>query len=263
MHDDLMSLTLAARKLALEIARCPVIEECLANPSAGHPCSKVVAWQRRKLPNRYTAEPWAGHLARAPLLFVSSNPSADDGLAPLGTGEVTWASSDDLILRVTDGCFDEGQPPGVRDGIYQVDAEGQRAPNWIRYWAFARARARDLLGRVPRPGHDYALTEVVHCGSKREHGTWEAASACAPRDLHRVLELSPATVIMCVGKIASWAFAEELGVRGGSVLWGPGLIAGRERTIVRVPGLSAHGSPKSLPAYLEAEQMESLRRLLA
>jgi hypothetical protein len=262
MCDDVRSLTPAARRLALEIARCPVIEECIANLSPGHPCGKVVGWQRRELPNRYTADPWVGHLALAPILFVSSNPSADDGMAPLGPGEVTWAADDDIILQVSDGYFEEGQVPCVRDGIYQVDAEGRRAPNWIRYWAFARARAKELLGRVPRPGHDYALTEVVHCGSRREHGAREAVSSCAPRYLRRVLELSPASVIVCVGAIARGAFEQELGVRGGA-LWGPGPMAGRERAVVRMSGPGARGSPKSLTAYLDVRQMDRLRALLA
>jgi hypothetical protein len=105
--SDAPLLPPAARQLALEIARCPVIAECLAHPSSGHPCSRVVGWQRRQLPQRYTADPWVGHLAVAPILFVSSNTSADGGVEPLGPDEITWSSDDELLLQVSDGYFDE------------------------------------------------------------------------------------------------------------------------------------------------------------
>jgi hypothetical protein len=260
--DTVELVTAEARRLALEIARCPLIAECLAHPLSGHPCDKVVGWQRRQLPHRYTADPWVGHLSVAPILFVSSNPSADDGVEPLAPGEIVWSSNDDLILQVSDRYFDEGQTPGVEGGIYQVDAEGRRAPNWIRYWAFARARAAELLGCAPRPGLDYALTEVVHCGSKGEHGVWEAVTVCAPRYLSRVLELSPATVVVCVGSVAKWVFEKQLGIGGDSALWGPDNVAGRERAVLRIPAPGARRVRRSLNAHLTTEQLDRLRALL-
>lgn len=71
--------------LLLEIARCPVMEQCAMDGSQGHPCAEIVLHQwpgthnesRRERFRRehHVPEPWVGHLESAPLLFVSSNPS--------------------------------------------------------------------------------------------------------------------------------------------------------------------------------------------
>jgi hypothetical protein len=59
--------------------------------------------------------------------------------------------------------------------------------------------ATDLLGRAPVPGQDYALTEVVHCGSGVERGVDEALETCSSRYLKRVISLSPAKLLVLVG----------------------------------------------------------------
>lgn len=69
----------------LEVARCPILEQCLEAAQPSHPCAGVVLTQwsdvspteriatwraRHQLP-----EPWRGRINVAPILFVSSNPS--------------------------------------------------------------------------------------------------------------------------------------------------------------------------------------------
>jgi hypothetical protein len=49
------------------------------------------------------------------------------------------------------------------------------------------------------PGQDYALTEVVHCGSGVERGVDEALETCSSRYLKRVISLSPAKLLVLVG----------------------------------------------------------------
>src|SRR5207245_8440907 len=87
----------AARRLLLEITRCPNVATCRS--ALDHPCAKVVGVQR-KVPDAdfRVPEPWNGSLARAPLLFVASNPSLDDPLGPPRAREVyptpTWTEAD-------------------------------------------------------------------------------------------------------------------------------------------------------------------------
>jgi hypothetical protein len=47
-----------------------------------------------------------------------------------------------------------------------------------RFWFAARARASELLERSAVAGHDFALTEVVHCKSAAGSGVAEAYPTC-------------------------------------------------------------------------------------
>ena len=57
-----------------------------------------------------------------------------------------------------------------------------------------------------RPGEDFALSEVVHCKSKKEEGVASALSTCSGRYLNELLSCSGALVIVLVGKkaLACW-----------------------------------------------------------
>jgi len=65
----------AANALLAQITRCPVAERCLAGE---HPrCSAIVGSQHAAPGGFHGPESWSGHITRAPVLFVSSNPSID------------------------------------------------------------------------------------------------------------------------------------------------------------------------------------------
>jgi hypothetical protein len=121
------------------------------------------------------------------------------------------------------------------DGTVYVDETGNRQSS--RYSVWAKRIAGELLGNeeLLRPGVDYAMTEVVHCASKDQFGTWDAAQTCAERYLSRLLEVSCAGVVVVAGAVAQWAFTEMLGVALGEGMWGPGLLAGRERVVLILP----------------------------
>jgi hypothetical protein len=78
------------------------------------------------------------------------------------------------------------------------------------YWRVVEAIAKDLLGRSPRPGHDYALTEVVRCKSLGEKGARQALDECSGRYLARTLEIAGANVIVALGKLARNGVARHL-----------------------------------------------------
>lgn len=65
-------------ELALAIATCKEIK--VACQEKKHPCNKIVLKQNNQASNtRQSPEPWAGSLEKAPLLFISSNPSISEG----------------------------------------------------------------------------------------------------------------------------------------------------------------------------------------
>ena len=206
-------------------------------------------------------EPWSGHLDRAPILFVSSNPGADAEGALVSDASFTSAWSTEEIVSCYDDPFEPWRKPGIADGVYMTDRSGNPGAKAIRYWVWARARARELLERAPVPGVDYALTEVVHCGSQHEVGVAEAFSTCVDRYFERVLNTAAATVVICVGAWASEAFKRALGVNPDHHTE-PAEIAGRRRFIVSVPHPGRFGTPKSLEPYVGGDRLAQVREAL-
>ncbi len=195
-----------ARQLLLEIAGCPVVEQCKAG--AQHPCSKVVsALKDMPLDQHFAPKPWSGDIVRAPLLFVSSNPS-------LGTGGET----DSLAPTLNDSdqakvsFFDERFVHHIAAGIYNA-RDGARIGPAAKFWPATRQRAIELFNSPPRPGIDYALTEIVHCPSKSEIGVQDAAAFCTDRYLERVLSVAGARVAVVYGRVASAAVSSCLGIK--------------------------------------------------
>ena len=62
-------------RLLVEIARCPVADACFDSPESALPCSQVVHAQGTGRDAFHVPEPWSGDIERAPILFVSWNPS--------------------------------------------------------------------------------------------------------------------------------------------------------------------------------------------
>ena len=137
-------------ELLLAITRCP--ELITARTSGAHPCSKIASVQRHDA--YQVPEPWSGHIERAPILFVASNPSIDeDERFPTAS----WSEADtiDYFQRRFDS-----------DAGYI----SQRAYNKVRFWTAVRARAKEIFQRDAVPGKDFALTELVHCKSRPRAG---------------------------------------------------------------------------------------------
>lgn len=193
-------------ELLLEIARCPVLAGVLDDRAdvPRQPCAPVALTQwgglspedRRKRWRRVhqVPEPWVGHLREAPLLFVSSNPSIGgeisenvDDPAP----GLTWKHSDKTLLERYEEAFDRFIVDGIRHHTETTN---------VRYWVEVRSRARELMrGRSPKPGHDYALTEVVHCKSRDEKGVPAALGTCSRLYLDRTILASGARVVIFLG----------------------------------------------------------------
>jgi len=250
-----------ARDLAVQILHCPILAQCLEEGGAQLPCAEVATGPGSPHHAHWVPEPWVGHLAEAPLLFVSSNPGggSDPSTDP---DDPSSSSPDEVLLDSEDGAFDAGQLPGIADGQYLVDVHGTRGKS-VHYWEWAKRCATEVLPRVPVPGHDYALTEVVHCGSPSEDGVWKALQTCTSRYLQPVLANSPARVVVVVGAIARFAFAEYLQVEALDHLLGPLELAGRERLVAVVPHPNSRGGNVPLSRHLTPEQLARVRQALS
>jgi len=162
-------------------------------------------------------EPWSGQLARAPILFVSSNPSISRS-----EDYPTWRWSDVEIADFFDNRFGGGRKRWVTDGARSLRADGTRSGS-VAFWAGVRNRAGELLGRPAVPGEDYALVEVVRCKSTNERGVAEARRTCSELYLARTLEASGATVIVTLGEKARPTVNTMFGGPPRSGIFGPKL----------------------------------------
>jgi hypothetical protein len=235
--------TSSARTVLLNIARCPLTAP---GASCGTPCAAIVASQASQGERFHVPEPWRGDLAGAPLLFVSSNPSwqADDDCP-------TASSSDDTIAAY----FTKGFP----DTFLKVRLADGRPGRSVAFWSAIRRRAAELYDRDAEAivaGQDFALTEVVHCKSTGETGVAEAATACADRHLAAVMRLSPARVVVLLGKVARARFgAAEVGVPALRDLYG------KRRLVVSLPHPNAR-EPRTFAGRCTPADLNRLRAAL-
>lgn len=205
-------------RLALDIARCTQLPYADQDPS--HPCHRVVAAQgATPIPRRQVPEAWAGNIAEAPVLFLSSNPSISEaGDATSGPSAevfptVSW--TDDAIVEFMTRRFDPTVTPPWVVNYRFLRQDGVYSPRPVNFWSHIKERAGELLGRSPEPARDFAMTEIVRCKSKFEAGVPQAAPACAGRYLDRTLALSPARVVVILGVPARETARPLLGLPAG------------------------------------------------
>jgi hypothetical protein len=199
--------------LAGGIASCPAVQEALINKS--HPCHKVVHEQTKLIDvevKRQRPEPWMGGLAKANLLFVSSNPSINEDPYPLGEVFPTYEwSQEDSASFFTNRCDPEekdvkvtfkkpGQPDFLTlcyDGEYRSGVSNPKRPQPT--WKNTHDRAVELVGSKAHPHLNYAITEIVHCKSKDAKGVAEASSFCIEKWMEPIFSISPARVVVLLG----------------------------------------------------------------
>ncbi|WP_217913073.1 uracil-DNA glycosylase family protein [Miltoncostaea marina] len=211
-------------------------------------------------------EPWSGDLARARVLFVSSNPSGRSWR--LGTrigvpGPPAAFADPAHPSRRHGGAFPRA---GWRDdeiadyfnarleltvnprGFHRMP-DGSRGP-YQRFWGWAAGRVRELIpdGSLAR---DACMTELVRCKSIREEGVDGALATCTSRYLEPTLRLSPARVVIAVGKKARSQLSVSLGE-----LSEPRMVAGLQRVIIGLAHPSSAESPKRISQAGTADQRQ-------
>ena len=156
-------------------------------------------------------EPWSGHIDKAPLLFLGSNPSIDAIEYYPRFGEICCSNSK------------QGEELPLFDGKPLIDFYNERfeknteKKDWSKYWKGAEDIASWLYDKKNSnnngeviPGCDYALSEVVHCKSTDEEGIKKALEECSGKYLERLLGISPAKVVVVLGKPAKDALGKYL-----------------------------------------------------
>jgi hypothetical protein len=182
--------------------------------------------------------------------------------APISDASYASAWETDEIVSCCDDAFESWRKPGIIDGIYLSNKLGIRGIQPIRYWNWARARARELLERPPLPGSDYAMTKVVHCGTQHEFGVADAFAVCTDLYFERTLQAARAVVVVCVGAWAKAGFKRAFNIDLAGHSWGPGDVAGRRRYILAVPHPGKFGPPNGFEPYIGAEGLDLLRAAL-
>lgn len=147
--------------------------------------------------------------------------------------------------------------------------------NYQRFWGGINSLAKELIDS-PVPGEDYALTEVVHCKSRKEVGVEDkkrrrlagALYPCARRYLKQIIAVSQARVVVVVGRPASKAFYQQAlekpypqhGPAWGTVLESERLC-GRARSVVFMPHPNAHRE-RTCASCISADKLDALRKVL-
>lgn len=226
--------------LALSVARCGEVQRARENPN--HPCHKIVCLQSGDPTLWQVPEPWAGNLIDGKILFISSNPSISEAGDPQ-SGEVaedypTTSWSDESITDFVTNRF--AGHWATTDGRFRRQDGLLSRP--VAFWRSMRTRAQELLGPTAAPATDYAMTEVVHCKSKKEAGVKEAVSRCTGNHLDRILAASAATLIVIVGARARDQLRARWNLPSG---FGRSTTAEQENAVVR----SIAGKPR-LVVYL-------------
>ncbi len=256
MIGVMADMCMTAGGLLARITRCPIVQRCLAGEHL--PCSGIVGSQNAAAGGFHVPEPWSGHIARAAVLFVSSNPSIDPAEAyPTGG----W--DDERRADFFAGRFDPRAVPWVDHRMRPLLATTPptRRDKGTRFWFAARARASELLERQAAAGTDFALTEVVHCKSPGEAGVAEAYDTCVQTWLRPVLRAASAPVIVLFGTHAKRAFHDLSGIEPGTPMTGPYDIEGVFRIVLQLPHPNAR-SPKVNCHPLTAAQLGEARRHL-
>jgi len=249
-----------SRRLLLEIANCPVVRDILSRSVSTHCCQTIVNSQQGD--SFHLPEPWVGQIDRVPILFISSNPSIDREESFPDTNTKNWPS--ERIIDFFENRFTSSA--GWVKNLRVLRRDGSYSKDWVRFWAATRARAAQLLQKSSEavvPGVDFALMEVVHCKSKKEHGVSEALDFCTDRYLGRVMQVARAArVIVVYGGSARKAVCRWPALRGLQVgprrVFGPSLIFGVARMLAFLPAPASWGGKKSFAA----EELTVLRKYL-
>lgn len=240
-----------------EITNCPHAQQCLEDSTAENPCRAIVESQNALKLNKFQIpEPWSGQIEKAPILFLSSNPS-------IGCDEEypTWDWSSEDIHDYFNNRFGGGRKNWVLDGKKSLRIDGKYG-HATRFWAAVRQRAIELLQRDVIPGVDYALTEIVHCKSHREIGVEQAQKQCIQTYLRRILELAKARVIVVLGAHARHVIKGEFEIPPSKFLSEPIEIGGHQRLFTFLPHPNAR-DVRSFTKCLQNDELERLRAFLA
>jgi hypothetical protein len=239
-----------------EIVNCPHAQQCLGDSAAENLCRTIVEYQNTlSLQKFQVPEPWSGEIEKAPILFLSSNPS-------IGGDEAypTWDWSSKEVHDYFNYRFEGGHKTWILDGTKSLQTDGTYS-RVTQFWAAVRKRAIELLQRDVIPGFDYALTEIVHCKSHHEFGVEQAQEQCVQAYLMRILELAKARVIVVLGARARQFIQREFKIPPEKLLSELIEIGRNQRLFTFLPHPNARAN-RSFAKCLQNDELERLRAFL-
>lgn len=213
-----MTTNAEQRKLLLQIANCKIAHETLDSLLAERdtddlPCKEICNFQLVHSPEIgnipqtnekswfHSPEPWNGDLDTAEILFVSSNPSIDfdDKTFPRLEG----GGSENRDIEIERFFIDRLEKDENYNNVYWKGI--------LKYSGYI-LRETDNVEKIEKDKErkispKIALTEIVHCKSKKEIGVEKAARTCYENHTKYVLQYfleSPTTpkVVVFVGRVA-------------------------------------------------------------
>lgn len=219
--------------LATAIGRCENFVQVAIN-GGSNSCKKIIDWQIGKhgldsqqsqdISERvHCPEPWAGNLATARVMFLSSNPSLD---VKERFPTLSWNSDDTVDFFVKRFSQDRDRKFGATDGpnvndMDRVILNDESLTRRVRTWAVLRSRAAVLLNQPlseTLASRDYVMTEVVHCKSHKEFGVNEALSVCVNKWFLPMIKGSAARLVVVSGTPAGLAVKRAVDeITGGKV----------------------------------------------
>ena len=243
-------------RLLLEIARCPNVVRFYEQGSVPNPCSEIISCQEKEsVHDHQVPEPWSGRLATAPILFLSSNPSISQQEEYPRPG---W--SDHLMEDFFNNRFGGGIKPWVVDSRHLCKG-GERSERKTRFWVEVQSRASELLGKRATPGLDYAISEIVHCKSKRQRGVTECLDECSCRYLDRLLGDSGARVVVILGAHAEGVIRDRFCLNHRDRVVGPLQVGASSKYLTFLPHPNAR-KKRRFVSNLTSEEISLLRGVL-
>ena len=163
-----------------------------------HPCTSICEYQYKKISKApedsdskqefskamfHMPEPWNGNLKTAEILFVSSNPSIDlkEDFPKFESEEWSEDKKDGVVDFFSKRLkrYKNNYWTGIRK--YTAWILEVTDPFWALDKENEEDKIREIASRV-------ALTEIVHCKSKREAGVKKAAKMCFDTHTEKVIE---------------------------------------------------------------------------
>lgn len=200
-------------ELALSVARCSELVSAEKDTEEGraHPCRKIVKSQESFAGPFQVPEAWAGNLASARIVFLSSNPaiSAGNPAARWRAKRVAekYPTVDWHDAEIADFMLNRFNPEhGWVLNRRHRKVETTDGPTWGTpepYWGWVKKETYALLGSRAPWYEQAVMTEVVHCKSNGEEGVAQAAPLCAKKHMDRILASSPAGLVVVVGSKAA------------------------------------------------------------
>ncbi|MFB8369828.1 hypothetical protein ACFC25_10745 [Pseudarthrobacter sp. NPDC055928] len=156
-------------------------------------------------------EAWAGNLASASIVFLSSNPAISAG-NPAARWRakrvaekyptVDWDDVDIADFMINRFAPEHGWVLNRRHRKVET-ADGPAWGTPEPYWGWVEQQTYALLGSGTPWYEQAVMTEVVHCKSNGEEGVAQAAPLCAQKHMDRILAATPAGLVVVVGSKAA------------------------------------------------------------